>query len=157
MQQILQLKILRFSDAFNNISVFYQEASFLFSASSPNCFGAVFKILKKVLISSSPNCFWAAVKINALLCTKSSEAKALQKSFLVVFPSDDIYLSHNIYLSYNIYLLVNNSSTLKRVLYATLLLLVFAYLSQTTQIISLIVSPCYPVPTQPPIIGYKSK
>ena len=141
MQQILQLKILRFSDAFNNISVFYQEASFLFSASSPNCFGAVFKILKKVLISSSSNCFWAAVKINALLCTKSSEAKALQKSFLGAYLSDDIYLSDNIYL-------LLNSSTPKRVLQATSLPLVFAYLSQTTQIVSKIVSPCYPDPTQ---------
>ena len=72
-------------------------------------FGAVFKILKKVLISSSSNCFWAAVKINALLCTKSSEAKALQKSFLGAYLSDDIYLSDNIYL-------LLNSSTPKRVL-----------------------------------------
>ena len=57
----------------------------------------VFQILKKAVFSfsaSSPNCFFlgAAVKINALLCTKSSEAKALQKSFLGAYLSDDIYL-----------------------------------------------------------------
>ena len=65
----------------------------------------VFQILKKAVFSfsaSSPNCFfWAAVKINALLCTKSSEAKALQKSFLGAYLSDDIYLSDKIYLLLN--------------------------------------------------------
>ena len=55
-----------------------------------------------------------------------------------------------------IYLLLN-SSTLKRGLYATPLPFVFAYTSQTTQIISLFVSPCYPVPTQLQNICYKSK
>ena len=72
-----------------------KKASFSPSASSSNCFWVVYQFLKKALFSlsaSSPNCFCAAVKMNALLCTKSSEAKALQKSFLGAYLSDDIYL-----------------------------------------------------------------